>query len=303
MYLTKLKTVLILIPLPSIMSQSTEAPNIILATRLHLGRQSTPPSQEKINDMIQTFLENTVSINASKSVIAVDSETKIEGYDYPSVVEKILSRKTYQTFQDVDCSVLRVTPWGSFVPALNALISWACKNRDKGGSWVIVFISAEMSLGGSSCAELIQHMNVEDTLVVGAALPGHDFHGSEYGHEVELNGRTCPWNTLAMWNLEKLALIGFPLVGDGLHMFQDGTVAPGGIEEFATVLLHQRMDLQRTSTKAKLVKVSGIEWDETFEDEDRRKWHEEKMNSKNTRAEVHRRLLGGGHGTVFHYSK
>lgn len=285
------------------MSHATEVPNIILATRLHLGKQSTPPPPDKVNDIIHTFLENSRSINAFKSVIAVDSEPKIEGYDYPSVIEEILIRKRQQTFHDVDCSVLRVTPWGSFVPALNALTSWACKNRDKDGSWVIVFISAEMSLGGSSCPELIQHMNVEDTLVVGAALPGHDYRGSESENEVELNGRTCPWNTLAMWNLEKLALIGFPLVGDGLHRFQDGTTAPGGIEEFATVLLHQRMDLQNTSTKAKLVQVSGIEWDQTFEDEDRRKWHEEKMNSKNTRAEVHRTLLGGGHGKVFHYSK
>jgi hypothetical protein len=299
----KLITFIIFIPFLSIMSQSTQVPHIILATRLHLGKQSTSPSPEKVNDMIETFLNNARSINAFKSVIAVDSETKIEDYDYPSVIEEILSRKIHETFQDVDCSVLRVTPWGSFVPALNALTSWACRNRGKDGSYVIVFISAEMSLGGSSCSELIQHMNVEDTLVVGAALPGHDYRGSESEHEVELTGRTCPWNTLAMWNLEKLALIGFPLVGDGLHRLQDGSTAPGGIEEFATVLLHQRMDLNKISTKAKLVKVSGVEWDQTFDDEDRRKWHEAKMNSKNTRAEIHKGLLGGGNGKVSHYPK
>ncbi len=30
-----------------------------------------------------------------------------------------------------------------------------------------------------------------------------------------LTGRTVPWNTFAVWRVRELALLGFPLVGDG----------------------------------------------------------------------------------------
>ena len=30
-----------------------------------------------------------------------------------------------------------------------------------------------------------------------------------------LTGRTCPWNTFAIWRVQELGLIGFPLIGDG----------------------------------------------------------------------------------------
>ena len=86
------------------------------------------------------------------------------------------------------------------------------------------------------------------TLVVGPSLPGHDFHFREHDysfsredkvnqnhveHELSsridvsevsskylsvslpLRGRTCPWNTMAMWDVQKLGLTGFPLIGDG----------------------------------------------------------------------------------------
>ncbi len=64
----------------------------------------------------------------------------------------------------------------------------------------------------------------EDTLVVGKALDGHDF--SEGVHR--LRGRTCPWNTFAIWSLPKISLIGFPLVGDGVG----NNTASGGVEVF-----------------------------------------------------------------------
>jgi hypothetical protein len=35
--------------------------------------------------------------------------------------------------------------------------------------------------------------------------------------EVELTGRTAPWNTCALWDVPKLALTGFHLVSKGLH--------------------------------------------------------------------------------------
>ena len=86
-----------------------------------------------------------------------------------------------------------------------------------------------------------------------------------------------------------------------------------GIEEFSTVLLHQNTISQQAGsidntdaivnneTKAKLVKISGVKWEQDFDgDEERKKWHESKMKSKFTRAERHRELLNGMKGWVTH---
>ncbi len=73
----------------------------------------------------------------------------------------------------------------------------------------------------------------------------------------------------------------------------------GGIEEFATILLYQSVNPHEN--KAKLVKVTGVEWKQNFVDEERKKWHEAKMKSKFTRAEIHRSLLGGYSGKAIHY--
>ena len=43
---------------------------------------------------------------------------------------------------------------------------------------------------------------------------------------VRLRGRTCPWNTFAIWNVDILALIGFPMIADGTMM--DRSI--GGVE-------------------------------------------------------------------------
>lgn len=43
---------------------------------------------------------------------------------------------------------------------------------------------------------------------------------------VTLTGRTCPWNTFAIWRVPELGLVGFPLIGDGVG----GDRAIGGVE-------------------------------------------------------------------------
>ena len=290
----------------------TTTPSVILATRIHLGKQSSPPDQLKLINTLTTFLKTASTINASQALIAVDPEEKIEGYDLVTSITQALDEAQQATRQVMEetgisqlppCTIIKVSPWGSFVPALNALTSWACQHQNESyGNTVIMFLSAETSVKKETVLEMSYHM-ADDTLVVGAALPGHDYRGSgsAEGIEVDLNGRTCPWNTSAMWNLNKLAMVGFPLVGDGLHQQEDGSPVAPGIEEFATVLLHQKMMGGSSTLKAKLVKVSGVEWEQNFEDEERRKWHETKMKSKFTRAEVHRSILGGGTGKVIHY--
>mmetsp|Transcript_1637 Transcript_1637/g.2983 ORF Transcript_1637/g.2983 Transcript_1637/m.2983 type:complete len:381 (+) Transcript_1637:74-1216(+) len=311
-----------------------KTPSIILATRIHLGKQSKPPEQSHLTNVLKSFLQTSRCIQAAKSVIAVDPEERIEGYNLVHAIQKALEdARAFLEMETRDdgngdhiendaasnrrscptCDIIQVTPWGNFIPALNALTMWACKNQIDHGNTVIMFISAETCITKKETVDALTcHMD-EDTLVVGAALPGHEYKGptTEIEEEstnvnnidthlsVELNGRTCPWNTLAIWNLNKLALVGFPLVSEGIHQINGKPVA-GGIEEVATVLLHQKIH-GAIHNRAKLVKVNGVEWEEDFEEDEKRKqWHEEKMKSKYERAEAQRSLLGGLDGIVFH---
>lgn len=64
----------------------------------------------------------------------------------------------------------------------------------------------------------------EAALVVGPVLEGHDFSPGLQ----KLRGRTCPWNTAAIWSVLRLSKVGFPFIGDGVLM---GDVdVPGGVE-------------------------------------------------------------------------
>lgn len=53
-------------------------------------------------------------------------------------------------------------------------------------------------------------------------------------------------------------------------------------------------------TRAKLVKIPGLEWETNFVDEERRKWQEAKMQTKVTRAETQLSALGLDRGSVVH---
>jgi hypothetical protein len=309
-------------------------PSIILATRIHLGKQSKPPEQSHLTSILTSFLQTSRCIQAAKSVIAVDSQERIKGYDLVQAIQIALqdARNSLEEKSSGDdkrendaiiscpisCEILDVTPWGNFIPALNALTMWACQNQIDYGNTVIMFISAETCITKKETVDALTcHMD-QDTLVVGAVLPGHDYKGNntlkpctatiqqetdmnDSAHQiVALNGRTCPWNTLAIWNLNKLALVGFPLVSEGIHRDQSGAPVAAGIEEVATVLLHQKIH-GALHNRAKLVKVDGVEWEEDFRgDEKRKQWHEVKMKSKHDRAEVQRYLLGGIEGVVYH---
>lgn len=62
----------------------------------------------------------------------------------------------------------------------------------------------------------------DSCLVVGPVFTGHEFSQGKN----KLRGRTCPWNTFAIWSLSKLSVVGFPLIGDGMA----GKVETGGVE-------------------------------------------------------------------------
>ena len=286
---------------------------MVFATRLHLGHAQTPPTDADLRRTVSSFLTWAASCGAERAAIAVDPAPKIAGYDLVSAVEA--ARDAYYSECQTDaantdgarlCDVVPVTPWGKFVPALNALISWAA-TLPGGGAGRVLFASAETTLAPASVALLLDHVD-DGTLVAGCALPGHDYHEetetTEAGGEVPLTGRTTPWNTCAVWNVPKLATTGFPLVAEGLHWQQeggkDGTLTPGpsGVEEASAIALLQRT-LPTGTAAAKLVRVPGVQWEVEWDDAERREWHERKMQSKTERAAVHLRTLGL-EGTVQH---
>ncbi|CAM9881465.1 unnamed protein product, partial [Choristocarpus tenellus] len=129
----------------------------------------------------------------------VESETTLQH------AATVASKEIDQDEGEVPCRklairVIPVTPWGNFVPALNALLSFAANS----GVDLILFQSLETSASPKTIASMTRHLGPRD-LVVGVALQGHAF--SE-GQGRELTGVTTPWNTLAMWDVGKLARIG-----------------------------------------------------------------------------------------------
>jgi hypothetical protein len=256
-------------------------------------------------------------------VLAVDAAPKIAGYDLVEAVQAACDKamaaaaSSTATATATRLHVLPVTPWGKFVPALNALVQFAAasvnpplheKHSDPSCCrHQILFCSAETACSAQAVQTLQSHLR-PDTAVVGACLPGHEYKGTatttisdDDNNEpiiAELNGRTSPWNTLALWNLRKLALTGFLLVSDGL-LSDDESDPSFGIEEVVATCLLQKL-LGAEQAKSKLVQLtSEVDWNQEFDDPARQKWHEQKMASKLSRANRQLELTGLS-GVVHH---
>ena len=214
-------------------------------------------------------------------------------------------------------------------------------------------VSSSSSSSCDAIRTLFQYMDYDTTLVCGAVLSGHDYRNQQYEipsttrNETNrpslsatvaatttattttavpttmiLNGRTSPWNTFALWNINKLSKIGFVSVSEGLHV--DTSIntnattkkSIAGIEEVATIALLQKLYNPHTEMMAKLISLSqhsnndgsansssgtssgyqssngGILWDTTSTtDIGRQQWHEYKMQSKLQRAQEQLQLL------------
>ncbi|KAI8815344.1 hypothetical protein BJ742DRAFT_13031 [Cladochytrium replicatum] len=142
----------------------------------------------------------------------------------------------------VGAEILEISNWGNFIPALNECVRFAAERK----AGYICFQSAEVHTTSDEIDALISHLADGHTLVAGKAFADHDF---EIGTQ-KLDGRTTPWNTLAVWKTEKLALTGFLMVADGVH---DGV--DGGVEEVSVIALQQR--ILPNSSQAKLVKFQS----------------------------------------------
>ncbi|CAK9107843.1 Hypothetical protein SCF082_LOCUS50190 [Durusdinium trenchii] len=127
---------------------------------------------------------------------------------------------------DLTLHVLHVPCWGAFVPALNALLNFA---QSKGAKWIL-YQSLEVCCSRDVLQRVMDHHD-SDTLVVGPVLDGHKFREGEQ----ILDGRSSPWNTLALWSVRKLALTGFLCIADGLPDVPPSMNAEAGQEMLQTM--------------------------------------------------------------------
>ena len=174
-------------------------------TRIHIGEASRPPDV----DALRAFVDR-VAPHVDRVAIAVGAPGIDDTAERLRQLSDLVARCQAAT-RDAETivDIIPVDPWGAFTPALNALAAHASKQ----GCGLALFASVETTFSSETVAALREQLVTHDALVVGAALPGHDFREGRR----PLGGRTAPWNTLALWRLDRLCLVGFPLVADGVH--------------------------------------------------------------------------------------
>jgi len=237
----------------------------VVATRLHTSNEAVPIDPEQIKAWCQNVLSYSDLL-----IIVVDNR-------YFQRVGKMLMRFGNRV------KLFHIHPWIGYTQPLNMIIEKALSV----GATKLLFQSIEVTALSEDIKSLEHHLD-GNTLVVGAKL--HEMHG-HINEKVELTGWTTPWNTLALWNLEKLGLTGFLTVSSG-----NLPGIPGGVEEVVTISLLQT--LHPYSMDAKMVELKSVVWNTEWSCKEREAYHIAKMASKNERAEKQLRALGISPGFV-----
>ena len=225
--------------------------NLIVATRLHTTNEAIPIDTDRLHAWCQSVLNYCETL-----ILVVDHRyyTTLEGM--------------FREFGD-RLKVFHIHPWISYTQPLNMIVEKALALH----ATKLLFQSIEVTIDFDDVQKLRRHLD-DNTLVVGARL--HPAHGTRKGLQ-PLDGWNTPWNTLAMWDLEKLGLTGFLTISSGNldHI-------PGGVEEVVAISLLQH--LKPDIMQAKLIDLPSVHWDATWECALRTKYHESKMASKGERA-------------------
>jgi hypothetical protein len=237
----------------------------IVATRLHTTNENTPINIDKIAEWCEHVL------------------------NYCDILIVVVDKRYYEATHDILESYgeriqrFSIHPWISFTQPLNLLVEKALSM----GAKELLFQSIEVSISLKDMI-LLEEQLQKDTLVVGAKLC------ERHGHDKKIstiNGWTTPWNTLALWNLEKLALTGFLTISSGnLNNIK------GGIEEVVTISLLQK--LHPSSMNAKVIQLSSVVWNTNWSTEERSAYHQKKMMSKDERSQIQLKKLAVDAGSV-----
>ena len=245
----------------------------IVATRLHSSNENSPIDVPKIQEWC-----NHVLNYCDLLIIVVDQR-------YMKATKNVL-----EDFEE-KIQLFHIHPWISFTQPLNLLVEKALSL----GAKELLFQSIEVTIGLEDMITLEKELT-SDTLVVGAKLC--ERHGNPFGillnrdyETFTINGWTSPWNTLALWNIEKLGLTGFLSISSG-----NLTNIPGGIEEVVTISLLQK--LQPRTMKAKLIKLASVHWNTDWSSQERSAYHQKKMASKDERSQIQLQQLGVASGEV-----
>lgn len=259
------------------------ANGLAVVTRIHTASASKMVSVEKV----ESFIRDAHGY-ADKIIICIGFKEQDPSNTGDHLNEYIKYCKLCQ--QHIPSNLmakvvlLPIVPWGNFTSALNAAIVKVMAMGYKS----IAFQSLEFRLGISLVNKIRTFVESnEHVLMAGPAMQGHIYISGKN----KLSGRTCPWNTFAIWSMTYLGRIGFPLIGDAF-----GTDC-GGVEEVTTISLLQYM---YPKCVAVLLKVEGIHWQTDFSDPLRAKWHEEKMNSKDRRPGSQLEFMELPESTVIH---
>ncbi|CAE6433242.1 unnamed protein product [Rhizoctonia solani] len=254
---------------------------ILAAIRVHKRQsdQSTPLDTDPISAAVTRALGYSTSV-----VLAVS----LPPSDLDSLFSVLPQDAVLVDGEETDSARVYVIPftratYGRFIPALNAIVAFA-HNRGFGG---VLFQSVEVNVEPEKVKKMVD-LCTGDVLVVGKAFDAHAFqtHPDSAAHQVYLTGRNCPWNTLAVWDVSKLARTGFLLTSE--------TNTPpdsSAIEEAPTIALHQKLFPGRS--RALLVRFEAEDgWGTVWADPARAEWHARKMASKDTSAAAHISNIG-----------
>jgi hypothetical protein len=193
-----------------------------------------------------------------------------------------LIRNAREDFKE-KIELFHIDPWISFTQPLNLMVEKALAI----GAKELLFQSIEVTISLEDMIKLEKCLE-NDTLVVGAKLL--DIHTSKERYSM-INGWNSPWNTLALWDIEKLGLTGFLSVSSG--NLED---IPGGIEEVVTISLLQQ--LRQNEMKAKVIDLKSVEWNTQWSSKEREEYHAKKMQTKNERSKIQLEKLGVQPGYV-----
>ncbi|KAG8743714.1 hypothetical protein FRC10_011587 [Ceratobasidium sp. 414] len=269
-----------------------ESPDILAAIRVHKRQsdQNIPFDPSPVCAAVKRALEYSTSVVLAVSLPQNDLYALLAGlpenpllHNDEQVNEKVVTRVHVLPFTSAT--------YGRFIPALNAIVAFAHTLEFK----LVLFQSVEVRVGPEQVKRMADLCD-GDVLVVGKAFGAHAFlspspNTDQGSAPVFLTGRTCPWNTFAMWDVSKLARTGFLLTSE--------TNTPphaSAIEEAPTIALHQR--LFPGQSRALLVRFEAVDtggkdgWGTTWVDPARTEWHARKLASKDTSAASHIANIG-----------